>query len=97
MLWFRRVTMRKLPTSIIVAVLMAVLLTSGLSMGCVRGEVTGSGTLDTQEMDFSDFTRVEVGYAFEVEIVRSDSYTVSITADDILFEYVQVSKEGETL
>ena len=89
--------MRKLPTSIIVAVLMAVLLTSGLLMGCQVGVVTGSGNLDTQEMDFSGFTRVEVGYAFEVEIVRSDSYTVSITADDNLFEYIQVSKEGETL
>jgi len=80
----------------IVAVLVAVLLTSGLLTGCV-GWVPGSGNLVTQEFNFSDFTRVEVGNAFEVEIVRADSYRVSITADDNLFEYIQVSKAGETL
>jgi len=81
----------------IAAVLVAVLLTLGLLAGCVGGVVTGSGNLVTEEMDFSGFTRVEAGYAFEVEITQSDSYSVSITADDNLFEYIQVSKEGETL
>jgi hypothetical protein len=81
----------------IVAVLVAVLLMSGLLTGCVGGRVTGSGNLVTQEFNFSDFTRVEVGNAFEVEIVQADSYRVSITADDNLFEYIQVSKAGETL
>lgn len=80
----------------IVAVLVAVLLASGLLAGCV-GWVPGSGKLETQEFNFSDFTRVEVGYAFEVEVVQSDSYSVSITADDNLFGYIQVSKAGETL
>jgi len=92
--------MRKLTPSIIVAALMAVLLTSGLLAGCAgdAGDVVeGSGNLDTQEMDFSGFTRVEVGHAFEVEIVQSASYSVSITADDNLFEYIEVSKKGETL
>ena len=48
-------------------------------------------------MDFSEFIRVEVSSAFEVEIAQSDSYSVSITADDNLFDYIQVSKVGETL
>jgi len=81
----------------IVAVLVAVLLTSGLLAGCVGGMVIGSGNLKTEEMDFSEFDRVEVGSAFEVEIAQSDSYRVSITADDNLFDYIQVSKEGATL
>jgi len=81
----------------IVAVLMTVLLTSGLLVGCA-GVVTGSGNLDTREFDFSGFTRIEVGYAFEVEIVQSGSYSVSITADDNLFDdYIRVSKPGDTL
>ena len=63
----------------------------------VRGEVVGSGKLVTAEMDFSDFTIVEVGSGFEVVITRSGSYSVSVTADDNLFDYIQVSKEGETL
>ena len=92
--------MRKLAPSIIVAVLLTVLLTSGLSVGCTgdAGDIVeGSGNLDTQEMDFSGFTRVDVGHAFEVEIVQSASYSVSITADDNLFEYIEVSKKGEIL
>ena len=82
----------------IVAVLMAVLLTSGLLAGCVGGVVVGSGNLDTQEMDFSDFTRIETSHGFEVEVIQSDSYSVSITADDNLFDdHIRVSKSGETL
>ena len=81
----------------IVAVLVAVLLTSGLSAGCVGHGEAGSGNLVTEEFEFSDFTRVEVGGAFEVEIVQADSYRVSVTADDNLFEYIKVSKQGETL
>ena len=81
---------------IIVAVLVAVLLTSGLLVGC-GGVVVGSGKLATQEFNFSDFKRVDVSSAFEVEIAQSGSYHVSVTADDNLFEYIEVSKEGETL
>jgi len=81
----------------VVAALVAVLLTSGLSAGCVGHREAGSGNLVTEEFEFSDFTRVEVGSAFEVEIVRADSYRVSVTADDNLFEHIQVSKQGETL
>ena len=65
--------------------------------GQVVGRVVGSGNLVTEEMDFSDFTIVEVGSAFEVEITQSDSYSVSITADDNLLDYIQVSKTGDTL
>ena len=87
--------MRKAVISII---LVAALVTAVLLSGCwLFGVVTGSGNLVTEEMDFSDFTRVEVGHAFEVEITQSGSYSVSITADDNLFEYIQVSKSGETL
>lgn len=81
----------------IASVLMAVLLTSGLLVSCQGVMVTGSGNLKTESFNFSDFTGVEVGSAFEVEVVQSGSYSVSITADDNLFDYIQVSKEGTTL
>ncbi len=81
---------------VIVAVLMVAILTLGLLVGC-GGTVTGSGNPDTQEFNFSDFTRVDVQHAFELEVTQSDSYSVIITADDNLFDYIQVSKSGETL
>ena len=81
----------------IVAVLMVVLLISVGLGGCRGRVIKGSGNLDTQDFNFSGFIRVEVSHAFEVEITQSSSYSVSITANDNLFEYIQVSKEGETL
>ena len=76
--------------------IVAVLLLFGLLAGCA-GEGVGSGNLDTEEFNFSDFTRIEAGSAFGVEIVQSGSYSISITADDNLLKYIEVSKEGETL
>lgn len=79
----------------VIALVMAVTIAAGLLTGCTI--VKGSGILRTEVMDFGDFTRVEVGYAFEVEIVQSDQFSVSITADDNLFEYIRVSQQGTTL
>ncbi len=64
--------------------------------GCL-GLVTGSGDLDTRQFDYSGFTRVEVGHAFDVDITQSESFSISITADDNLFEYIVVTKSGSTL
>jgi len=90
--------MRKLATSVAAAVPVAVLLAAGLLAGCVGGLITGSGNVETREMDFTGFDRVEAGYAFEVEITQSDSYSVRITADDNLFDdCIAVSKQGRTL
>ena len=59
--------------------------------------IVGSRNLVTDEMDFSDFTGVTVRSAFDVEIMESNSYSVSVTADDNLFDYIEVSKAGYTL
>jgi hypothetical protein len=74
---------------------LTMIVVAGLLTACTV--VKGSGVLKIEEMDFSDFTRVEVGSAFEVEIAQSDQFSVSITADDNLFDYIQVSKRGTTL
>ena len=79
------------------AILIAVILTSGLLAGCVGGVVKGSGKLVTEEFNFTGFTKVDVGSAFVVDIVQAESYRVSITADDNLFDYIQVSQQGTTL
>ena len=59
--------------------------------------ISGSGSLETREMDYDDFTKIEVGYAFKVDITRSDSFSVSITLDDNLFEYLVTQHVGDTL
>lgn len=59
--------------------------------------VTGSGTLETREMDYADFTKITVGSAFKVDITEADSYLISITLDNNLFEYLDTKKLGGTL
>ncbi|MGB5925528.1 MAG: head GIN domain-containing protein [Dehalococcoidia bacterium] len=61
------------------------------------GGLIGSGNLETEEYAFSNFTRVEISSAFEFEIQQSSSYNISVTADDNVMEYVQVSQVGQTL
>lgn len=80
----------------VVALLVAALLLSAIFTGC-GGIFFGSGNLETRQYDFTDFSRVEVGSAFEFEIIQSGSYSVSVTADDNAFEHIEVAKEGDTL
>jgi len=81
----------------IVAVLVVALLTSGLSVGCIWGSVTGSGNLTTETFNFSDFTKVEADSGFQVELTKSGTFSIEITADDNVHEYIEVEKSGETL
>lgn len=59
--------------------------------------IVGSGTLDTETKDFTGFTIVEAGWGFEIDINQSDSYSINITADDNLFDYIEISKTDNTL
>ena len=79
---------------IVLAILTLVLIMAAVFSGC---EEIAPGDVITEEKDFTDFTYVDVGSAFEVEITRSDSFSVIISADESLFDYVEVSKSGGTL
>jgi hypothetical protein len=59
--------------------------------------VNGSGNLVTEEQHLSDFTIADIGYAFDVEIIQANSYSINITVDDNLLDYVEVFKTGNTL
>lgn len=61
------------------------------------GVLIGSGNLETEEYAFANFTRVEIGSAFEFEIKQSSSFSINVTADDNVLDYVQVSQIGQTL
>lgn len=82
---------------ILIVIVVVVVMVAAVSLGFWHpfGRVIGSGDLVTEEKDVSDFTIVEVGSGFEVEITQSSSYSINITADDNLFDYIQVSKTGD--
>ena len=44
--------------------------------------ITGSGELVTEAYDLADFTKVDVGHAFDAEIARADEFSVAVTVDD---------------
>jgi len=82
----------------LIGILIAIILLPGCSATVpIPRLINGSGKIVTKELDFTDFTQVEVGSVFEVEIIESGSYLTSITADDNLFDYIKVSQEGEIL
>lgn len=93
------IDMRKsIAHTILVAILVAVILFVGCSGTVpIPRRVKGSGKVVTQEMNVTDFAYLEIGSVFEVEIIESGSYLTAITADDNLFDYIEVSQEGETL
>ena len=66
-----------------------------VSTGCAM--ITGSGSLSTNDYSYTDFTKIEVGHAFETEITRADSYLVRITLDDNLYDYLKIGTRGDTL
>jgi len=74
-----------------------VLSLSALSLAGCRGLIKGSGDLETREYEFNNFTNIEVSHAFEFEITQSNFYSVTVTADDNLFKYIEVSQTGERL
>ena len=71
-------------------------ITSILLAGC-GPVVIGSGNLVTETFDYSDFTRVEAHNGFQVELTRSSAYSIQITTDDNVQEYLEVTKSGDTL
>jgi len=64
--------------------------------GC-ETTVTGSGKLATWNMAFTDFNRLEISSAFEVAVIQSDVYSLSITIDEMLYSYLNVDQRGDTL
>jgi len=91
-------------TAIVAIIIVVVVVIAGLLSAVVLlrdghlfGEVVGSGNIVTKEELFSDFTVVDAGSGFNVEISNSSSYSVIVTADDNVMEYIEVSKSGDTL
>jgi hypothetical protein len=64
--------------------------------GC-KSLVKGSGELKTRDFSRADFSEIQAADGFDVKIVYASSFNVTITADDNLFDHIQVTKKGDTL
>lgn len=77
---------------------LVVVAVASLSLGCVgTASVVGSGTLATFETDVSGFSKIDASHSFEVAVTQSSGYSVEVTCDDNVEEYLVVKKSGDTL
>jgi hypothetical protein len=88
--------MRKRTIFLVIVLLLAARVLGGVG-GCIGENVIGSGNLTTETHDLSDFSRIEAHSGFELEVTRADTFSIEITADDNVHEYITVEKAGETL
>ncbi|OGO32751.1 MAG: hypothetical protein A2Z29_08055 [Chloroflexi bacterium RBG_16_56_11] len=86
--------MKRLALVVSLSVLLAVII---LAAGCTRILIGDEGLLTTREYDFTDFTRIEAGSAFTLDIIPSDNFTIAITAGENTFKHINVVKTGDTL
>jgi hypothetical protein len=76
-----------------------VLMVMSLGCGLIPGArtISGSGDVVTREEPITGFDRVDVSHAFQVDISQGDTFSVVVTVDDNLVEYLEVVKQGDTL
>jgi RNA polymerase sigma factor (sigma-70 family) len=59
--------------------------------------IAETGKRITKTFKVTDFTAVHAAHAFEVEITRGDSFSVTVSADEKLMEHINVSKSDSAL
>ncbi|MEN8615381.1 head GIN domain-containing protein [Dehalogenimonas sp. THU2] len=66
--------------------------------GCFPfGSIVGRGPVETRNFEFSGFTRIVAATAFDVEVVLSSDFSVTVTTNENLFEYMDLQQNGDTL
>ena len=69
-------------------------------VGCgvsVPGAITGSGKAETRDFNLSGFTGVQASNAFTIQVSRADTTKVQVTADDNLWNSLDISISESTL
>jgi hypothetical protein len=72
----------------------------GTLAGCnsvLASMTTGSGQPETRQFNLADFTRIQASHAFELKVNRAGSYSVLVTADDNLWDVMDITQTGGTL
>jgi hypothetical protein len=89
-----------------IAIIIGVAFSSLFSFGRLTGRVLnfsfdhsvkGSGNITKVSRDVSDFSSVDVGGIFQVEIVAGKDNSVEIEADDNLIQFIKTDVRGDTL
>lgn len=93
----RFLRLRREQRALLVASLLSLMLFAG-GCGALGGQaINGSGVLVTQDHDFTNFDQLEISRAVDAEVVHSPTFSISITADDNVMDYVIVEQRDGTL
>ncbi len=77
----------------IIPVMLVAILAAALLPGCNMG----LGKIISADKDFANFTSVDIEDEFDVKIVQSSSFKVTVSSDESFFDYITVSKTDDTL
>ena len=81
-------------TGVLSVILITGLLLAGCTVAIISEEV---GPTITRTYIFTDFTRIEIGHAFELEVTAADTYSVQIEASESIFDRIKVTQTGDKL
>lgn len=59
--------------------------------------ITGSGTVVSQEYDFTDFDEIDISHAFTATISQGEDYLVTVRIDDNLVDNLLVEQDGNRI
>jgi hypothetical protein len=68
-----------------------------LLTGCGFDAVTGSGNLVTKDIPVAEFQKIDAGGSFTVDVTQGDKPSVTLTADDNLWDRLTVEVRDNTL
>ena len=79
-------------------VLITILITGVILAGCTAVIISEEvGPTVTRTYVITDFTRIEIGHAFELEVTQADTYSVQIEANEGILDRIEVKKTGDKL
>jgi hypothetical protein len=83
---------------IIVIAIIGVIIAGTALTGCVRVNLAEkNGPITTKNYDFTDFTGIDIGYAFELVVTPSANYSVSISAVENVLKHINIHQDGTIL
>jgi hypothetical protein len=82
--------------TVALSVSLALLMTASLA-GCRRVPIPAAGDTVTRNYELKDFDKIEAGYAFDIEITRSDNFSIAITTGENVFQRLSVTVSDGTL
>lgn len=70
---------------------------AAVALFALSGCVAGSGRMESRTFELADFDAISGSHALHLEVTRGDAFSIAVTIDDNLWDFVRVEKVGNTL